>query len=368
MSKLGVSPAKVLPPLLSRARPPPPAILSSSLPAVSSMDARRRPQPPIVPFSIFKDNEETEEQKSATFVPVGVAAVVHKNLDDNDGAAMEVCCNSNGELRLGVEPGSMDDILTDCSPGKEEGVEPLGASPEREESTAADNTRISDDGFGLEALATINEDSEAESPRFDLSALLSKKIILPSHLESSVLYQQPSCDADRQARPSAAAACKQYAPPPPRCARPVGCGFKRPLFRRALSMLDPPTAAANSDNNIPSHAGVLDFTIPRFKRPIPPGCNSSSDAERVVQSQSKRRKCNPSSLVSERSTSLMDEEAGGVVENQGGTARPKLHRSHSENELSIMKSCQLKEEVENILPDSSRYWYSLPAHHKMELP
>ena len=34
--------------------------------------------------------------------------------------------------------------------------------------------------------------------------------------------------------------------------------------------------------------------------------------------------------------------------------KPSFVRSHSENELSIMKSCQLKEEVEDILPDSSR--------------
>jgi hypothetical protein len=51
--------------------------------------------------------------------------------------------------------------------------------------------------------------------------------------------------------------------------------------------------------------------------------------------------------MAERSTSL----EGG--ENEAAN-RPKFHRSHSETELSIMKSCQLKEEVENILPDSSR--------------
>lgn len=226
--KLGVSPAKAFPSLVGRPRPPA-AHVPSSLPAVSSMDMRRRPQQQAVPFSIFNDDDETEEHRNAaTFVPpLGAATVVTKSLDDNDGSDMEICCdNSSKEQSRSIEPGSMEDILTDCSPGKEDGVAPLGASPERAEPAPADSTRTSDDGFGLEALATINEDSEAESPRFDLSALLSKKIILPSHLESSALYQQPSCDASGQPRPPVVAAASK--PPPPRC-----CDQRPPLIAAA---------------------------------------------------------------------------------------------------------------------------------------
>jgi hypothetical protein len=159
-----------------------------------------------------------------------------------------------------------------------------------------------------------------------------------------------------RARPQAAMGEAQtgFDLPPARRPNHVGGGFKRPQFRRALSMLDPP---ACSDNNSPlsrGGGGLRDYNIPRFKRPNPPG-------EGAQQSLSKRRKCSP---LAERSTSMEEggEEGGGGGEADcsggggGGSSctRPKFHRSHSETELSIMKSCQLKEEVENILPDSSR--------------
>jgi hypothetical protein len=258
--------------------------------------------------------------------------------------------------RSRAEPGSMEDILTDCSPGKEEGIVPLRSSPDREPSAGV----IADDGFDLDMLATIREDSETESPRFDLSALLSKRIILPSHLECSALFQQPGEVASDltmvRARPPAAMGEAQtgFDLPPARRPNHVGGGFKRPQFRRALSMLDPP---ACSDNNSPlsrGGGGLRDYNIPRFKRPNPPG-------EGPQQSLSKRRKCSP---LAERSTSMEeggDGEGGGEADSScssgggGSCTRPKFHRSHSETELSIMKSCQLKEEVENILPDSSRY-------------
>merc|ERR1719489_553211 len=58
----------------------------------------------------------------------------------------------------------------------------------------------------------------------------------------------------------------------------------------------------------------------------------------------------------ERSTSLQENNSSSGVTRK----KPAFVRSHSENELSIMKSCQLKEEVEDILPDSSRL-YALPT-------
>jgi hypothetical protein len=293
---------------------------------------------------IYKDEEElVTRHNSATFVPQVVGEDAAEDAQ-TEVSAMEI--DGEPKRKNCVEPGSMEDILTDCSPGKEEGIVRIHSSPERQQESAAAaaaTNAIFDDGFGLDTLATIREDSETESPKFDLTALLSKKIILPSHLESSALFQQP-CDGRRSNLP---APSRPLEPPPPRCGRAhvgggsVG-GFKRPLFRRALSMLDPPSA---STNNSPVSRGGFDLNIPRFKRPIPP--SSSSDGG-VQPSVSKRRKCSPSSL--ERSS--WEEEAARGEEDSG---RPKFHRSHSENELSIMKSCQLKEEVENILPDSSRY-------------
>ena len=111
-----------------------------------------------------------------------------------------------------------------------------------------------------------------------------------------------------------APASKKFGSPSQSSRALTSSGFKRRPFQRALSMLDPPTT-------------------------------------NVQPSLSKRRKCSPSSLMSEQSSSLEEKENSTSYP----VCRPKFHRSHSENELSIMKSCELKEEVENILPDSSRY-------------
>ena len=350
MSKLGVSPAKGFPPL-GRSRPLPLVLATGGLFSPSTLAfGQPRRQPPTL-FSIFNDNESNERRSSATFAPL--LGIVDKDDDMDEDHVLESLMEScvEGSRRSScVEPGSMEDILTDCSPGKEEGIVPLRSSPDREQppppAANAASSMITDDGFDLDTLATIREDSESESPRFDLSALLSKKIILPSHLECSALYQQPPDGG--QIRP-AATASKKFEPPP-RCSRPLtSSGFKRPLFRRALSMLDPPTAA---DHNSPLSRGIFDFNIPRFKRPNPPGSDVGGGGGSVQPSLSKRRKCSPSSLMSERSSSLEEAESST---SDSSVCRPKFHRSHSENELSIMKSCQLKEEVENILPDSSRY-------------
>ena len=99
-------------------------------------------------------------------------------------------------------------------------------------------------------------------------------------------------------------------------------------------MLDRPTG---SDFDSPVSRNAT-FNLARFKRPDPPRNDELDNC-------SKRRKFNPSSLMSDRSQSVQEAEV----------KKPKFFRSHSENELSVMHSCQLKEEVEDILPDSSRY-------------
>ena len=145
---------------------------------------------------------------------------------------------------------------------------------------------------------------------FTDESFVSKKIILPSHLDCSAYYQEPPDGGQMRLAP----ASKKFGSPSRSSRALTSSGFKRRPFQRALSMLDPPTT-------------------------------------NVQPSLSKRRKCSPSSLMSEQSSSLEEKENSTSYP----VCRPKFHRSHSENELSIMKSCELKEEVENILPDSSRY-------------
>lgn len=373
LGKLGVSPAKCLLPR-SRPLPPPPLVGLLSPFSLTLSQAAKRPKPIPLVFSIFNDGEKPDNEPpgcdkgkddgqtalASTESDVAVADILLTGCP-GEPAPAERCCR--------VEPGSMEDILTDCSPGKEDdGVAPLRPSPQRDQqkpaAAAVASRIITDDGFGLDTLATIREDSESEgSPRFDLSALLSKRIILPSHLETAALYQQP-CETLAFRRDPTTVACRSgaegggalYKPPPPR--RPNnGGGFKRPLFRRALSMLDPPTGSCLDTSSPVSRGGggSYDFNIPRFKRPNPPRDGSSQP------SLSKRFKSSPNSLLTERCNSLEESAA------ESGQARPKFHRSHSENELSIMKSCQLKEEVENILPDSSRL-YALPSTHDSKHP
>ena len=221
-----------------------------------------------------------------------------------------------GPRKRKPNPGSMDDILQDCSPDKEDGIAPLNSSPERDEKI------IRSDGFDFDSLATISEDQENESPKFDLNSLLSNKmVILPSHIENNSAFINPLQD--------------EIKPTEIHFSRKPSFGLQnRPKFRRALSMLDRPTG---SDFDSPVSRNAT-FNLARFKRPDPPRNDEPDNC-------SKRRKFNPSSLMSDRSQSVQEAEV----------KKPKFFRSHSENELSVMHSCQLKEEVEDILPDSSRY-------------
>ena len=207
-------------------------------------------------------------------------------------------------------PGSMDDILQNCSPDKEEGIAPLKSSPDR----------LNGDGFDLHSLETIDEDQENQSPSFDLGSLLSKKILVP---EPAIVSRERET-ADSQDEFSLPMKKVSVGPLFGRRAGGGGVGGGPGSFRRALSMLDQPTGtdfcspvSRNSDCSFSE----------RFKRPEPP----RTDEPEV---SSKRRKINVATLPA--------------------TSKPKFFRSHSENELSVMKSCQLKEEVDNILPDSSR--------------
>jgi len=235
-------------------------------------------------------------------------------------------------------PGTMDDILQNCSIGQEEGVVPLNPSPDRAEDAVAD-------GFDFDSMETIDEDQEGEMTKFDLSSLLSDKIILPSHLDDKQAFTNP---LDDQIIPMSRPLANKngYIP------------SKRPTIRRALSMLDRPTG---TDFNSPISRNSDSSLSSRFKRPEPPRNFDFSDAT------SKRRKFNPiEATVSSAAAAGPELDAASSqvycppVPDDMEKRKPKFYRSHSENELSVMKSCQLKEEVENILPDSSRL-YALPS-------
>jgi len=203
-------------------------------------------------------------------------------------------------------PGSMAEILHNCSPDKEDGIAPLKSSPDREMEGGGC------DGFDLHSLETIDEDQENQSPSFDLNSLLSKKILLPEKLRETDI-------------------CSEDIPHFPMPLKRASSFGKRPgNFRRALSMLDQPTG---SDFCSPVSRNSDISLSERFKRPDPPRNDEP-------ETSSKRRKINVATLPE--------------------FSKPKFFRSHSENELSVMKSCQLKEEVDNILPDSSRL-YALPC-------
>jgi len=95
-----------------------------------------------------------------------------------------------------------------------------------------------------------------------------------------------------------------------------------PMLRRAVSMKEP------------SRTGHLDKMS--FKRPPPPHAGQERKKRRVEGEISK----DPSPLV--------------------GICLPVFSRSVSETDLSIMKSCQVKEDTPDVLPDGSRL-YCLPS-------
>ena len=216
-------------------------------------------------------------------------------------------------------PEKMEDILKNCSPDKEEGFAPIKSSPER------DDKIIHTDGFDFDSLETISEDQENESPKFDLNSLLSNKIILPDHLDGNKAFTNPSTSDDP----------KPEAEP---IVRKISLGMqKRPTYRRALSMFEKPTGSEFDSPVSRNSEFSIVSGLSRFKRPEPP-----RDEEQ--DNSSKRRRFNCSSLMSDQSFAGSEERRN----------KPKFYRSHSENELSVMKSCQLKEEIDDILPDSSR--------------
>jgi len=230
---------------------------------------------------------------------------------------------------------SMADILSNCSPGKEDGVAPLADSPKDKSPTktlSSSQTSYSD-GFDPDSLSTISEEDDTEFPKKGINSLLNinNPIILPQHLKDNSAFTAPM----------------QSFPPARRPELPSNPPSARPVFRRALSMFNHPSPSCVDSDSPISRNSLVELKA-GFKRPDPPQVGGGGVC------LGKKRKTTPSGLI--RADSLQENNQGGGV----GRKKPSFVRSHSENELSIMKSCQLKEEVEDILPDSSRL-YVLPT-------
>eukprot|EP00092_Neocalanus_flemingeri_P025046 GFUD01027161.1.p1 GENE.GFUD01027161.1~~GFUD01027161.1.p1 ORF type:complete len:689 (-),score=173.90 GFUD01027161.1:484-2550(-) len=231
---------------------------------------------------------------------------------------------------------SMADILSNCSPGKEDGVTPLADSPkDKSPSKTGSSFQTScSDGFDLDSLSTISEEDDTDSPKMGFNSLFSNPIILPQHLKDSSAFTAPT----------------HTFPPSSRSDFPSNPPTVRPMFRRALSMFNAPSPSCLDSDSPISRNSLVELKA-GFKRPDPPQLGGGGGG-----CLGKKRRVTPGGLMCERSISLQESNPCSG----SGRKKPSFVRSHSENELSIMKSCQLKEEVEDILPDSSRL-YALPT-------
>jgi len=168
--------------------------------------------------------------------------------------------------------------------------------PESPESKAVLVEEV-EEGFNVNLLGTVLEEEEEE---IDSSGSLGLGI---SPLQSLSFLNAPIL---------ASSAASILAPP---CQRP-------PMLRRAVSMKEP------------IRVGSLDKL--GFKRPPPPN-NCQERKKRRVEGE-----------ISKDSSSSL------------GICLPVFRRSVSETDLSIMKSCQVKEDTPDVLPDGSRL-YCLPS-------
>jgi len=236
---------------------------------------------------------------------------------------------------------SLQQMLADCSPGKEDGITALPDSPETKKDSEENGEDGSDcgDGFSVMALATVEEEetaSDTDSPRLLHSlSLLNNRMILPSELEGKEAFTAPTPDISSDLQLLSTASFR----------RPAASA--RPQFRRALSMLEPSQLPSNRNSplsRVQPNQGDIKLG---FKRPEPPRDNHTH----------RDRDQGPKLLgVKKRRLGVTEPPCQGELERK----KPVFSRSHSETELSIMRSCQLKEETPDILPDSSRL-YALPS-------
>jgi len=206
-------------------------------------------------------------------------------------------------------PSSIEAIYSNCSPNKvqEEGLVPLVQSPtvKHHSSASSSCSTLMSDGFGLDALSSISEEEDTESPRLNLTSLLSNRMVPSNKVGIEKLGSSNQAFLARQP------------------------------FRRSQSLFNPAVSPADADSDSP-----ISRYSAGFKRPAPKVATGPP---------------HPSSFMAERSTSLEEQSPSSASSN---IRKPNFVRSHSESDLK--RSIQLKDEIEDILPDSSRL-YCLPT-------
>ena len=252
------------------------------------------------------------------------------------------------------KPASLEDILAECSPGKDEdGVTPLKSSPERA-NKERDEAKAKTDGFDFFALDTIAEDKHEDSPCIDLTSLLSNKFLMP---EADNGKNKPELTAgaglfEDTSNESQDMNCFKET------RKLFNGGQRRGKFRRALSMFDRPACTGSPVSRFNEPAD-LNTAGSRFKRPEPPRpefCDDVSNKRQRMDSGAAGGVITTTTTLTRTATLeiSISSNTSRLTTGGGGPSRPKFFRSYSENEISIMKSCELKENVDNILPDSSR--------------
>ena len=167
---------------------------------------------------------------------------------------------------------SMDKILANCSPSKEDGFAPLSASPSK-------STKSSSDGFDLETLPEMSDEEEEESDG-KYSSLFSKKILMPFN-------------ENKLAKPFQSYSSAQN-PLPLR--RTMSClNSDSPVSRESFKRPDPPTSHATNCLGSKRKGGANSFMVERSislqERGLPAGVRPSfhrSQSENDLNDQRKR--------------------------------------------------------------------------------
>jgi hypothetical protein len=242
--------------------------------------------------------------------------------------------------------------------GQEEGIAALPVSPEAKEPRSEPEARTDDLYIAGRALDAVVEQPDAEEqesnrPLIAMSGLLGNKISPSSSQLAGPGVKRQKNIQDFLVRSAVTEHLMRR--PEPRLGLGLAGGPVRPRFglQRAVSMIEQRSVHAHCDSLHARHAGHSESPVSRggagsigFKRPEPP-------AEGLDLLGGKRRRVTVGPGAAPCHNTLH-------VDAATGRTLPGFSRSMSETELNIMKSCQLKEDTEDILPDSSRL-YALPG-------
>lgn len=298
---------------------------------------RKFSAPAAVSFTTIDEPSHPLKPKNSLLKKPDFRVVENENCCESDKGSDEY---REDLVQAAKVPGSLEDILSQCSPGKDEdGVTPIKCSPDR---CTPQPDNIKTDGFDFSDLGTIAEDKSEDSPCIDLNSLMQNKFIpAPESSKSSMPIDLTLTTDSRdlklhQSRPFKDSSRKLS----------LFSNPKRMKIRRTHSMFD--RSPALKSNSPVSRFNQCDVNISSFKRPEPP----RPDFLDVTNKRARIEEVESTSSQAEKSVP---------------DKRPKFFRSHSENHLSVMKACELKADIPNILPDSSRL-YALPAPEDTQHP